>query len=372
MRVLHFVSWYPSKEHDQLGNFIQRHIEAIGLEHDCSVVYARTAGRRETEVRVERGVWTGRVFVPDRKPRAWRVNMALERLVKQELIPSWGRPDLVHLHVAAEAAEAAVRWAKRWDVPLVVTEHWTAYLSAKALTGRRQARARRALNAANILAPVSAHLGRALHKHAPAISRQVIPNVVDCEQFELGAGAQGAHRFFHVSSLNDQQKNVIGLLEAFAQALSQGADAELVVAGSGDDAAFQSWARDQGLESRISFLGRLTSDEVAREMAAADALVLFSRAENMPCVMVEAWAAGTPVIATDVGGIGEFLTSDNGILLDSEDVAALADAMAEWNRKQWDRQGIRSKAQAQFSRAAIAAAYTDLYCSLTASADHRH
>lgn len=365
MRVLHFASWYPSNAHDQLGNFVQRHVEAIALNHASAVVYACPHTKPSTVIDADSEVFECRAYVRDRKPRAWRVDMALERLVRRHVIPAWGRPDIVHLHVAAEAADAAVRWARRWDVPFVITEHWTAYHEAEggAFSDRQERRVRRVLGAADGLAPVSEHLGLSMAPFASGTPHQVIPNVVDCELFNLGVGTSSTDpvKFFHVSSLLEQQKNIFGMLRGFAKALEGGLAAELHIAGSGDDAPYRAWANERNLSAHIHFLGRLAPHEVARHMGSSDAFVLFSRSENMPCVMVEAWATGTPVIATDVGGVSEFLTSDNGVLLRSEDESALAEAFQRWNRRHWDRAAIRQSAQAQFSRHAIAAAYSKLY-----------
>jgi glycosyltransferase involved in cell wall biosynthesis len=369
MRVLHFASWYPSEAHDQLGNFVQRHIEAIALNHPSAVVYANPHTHPHIDMTTRAGVLECRAYVKDRKPRAWRVDMALERLVRRQIIPNWGRPDLVHLHVAAEAGDAALRWARRWDVPLVVTEHWTAYHETEggAFTSKQARRVRRVLGAADRLAPVSQHLAQAMAPFASGTPSQVIPNVVDCDRFQLGAGSPpgGPKKFFHVSSLLEQQKNVFGLLEAFASALDGGLSAELFIAGSGDDTPYRVWAAEHHLVNHIHFLGRLDPTQVAHHMAHSDALVLFSRSENMPCVMVEAWSAGTPVIATDVGGVAEFLTPENGALLPSEDRAALTDIMLNWDPIARDRPAIRRYAEAQFSRPAIAAAYAKLYSSIT-------
>ena len=79
---------------------------------------------------------------------------------------------------------------------------------------------------------------------------------------------------------------------------------------------------------RVRFLGPVSRHEALELFAAADATVLSSSWENFPHTVVEALAAGTPVVATDVGGVGEVVRDgENGLLVPAGDVDALATAM---------------------------------------------
>jgi glycosyltransferase involved in cell wall biosynthesis len=99
-------------------------------------------------------------------------------------------------------------------------------------------------------------------------------------------------------------------------------------------------------------------------MQSTDALVLFSRKENFPCVIAEAWASGVPVISTDVGGISEHLVVDSGrgFLIESENETGLRDAIlslgdgAEFNSDE-----IRKYATKHFSVEAISEAFDKVY-----------
>ncbi|MFO0945436.1 MAG: glycosyltransferase [Planctomycetota bacterium] len=76
-------------------------------------------------------------------------------------------------------------------------------------------------------------------------------------------------------------------------------------------------ARALGLENRVHFLGYQV--DVAKYYAMIDLLVLPSRSEGLPNVVLEAMACGVPVVATDVGGVREVVASDeNGLLVPSE------------------------------------------------------
>ncbi|HSM37292.1 MAG TPA: glycosyltransferase family 4 protein [Longimicrobiales bacterium] len=80
------------------------------------------------------------------------------------------------------------------------------------------------------------------------------------------------------------------------------------------------------LGGRVRLMGRL--DSAARLFRAFDVLVLSSRTEGTPIVLHEATAAGTPLVATDVGGVAAAIGADGALLVPSGQPAALADAIA--------------------------------------------
>jgi glycosyltransferase involved in cell wall biosynthesis len=113
------------------------------------------------------------------------------------------------------------------------------------------------------------------------------------------------------------------------EALSLLPQYELVIAGGGPDrAAFEALARQCGVSGRVRFVGSLSQQDLRRYYCAADALVLASSREGWPNVLLEAMACGTPVIATDVGGVPEIVTSmDSGIVVKERSAPALAGAV---------------------------------------------
>ena len=83
------------------------------------------------------------------------------------------------------------------------------------------------------------------------------------------------------------------------------------------------------LAGRVVFYGRRPTAEIPAWLNAADVLVLPSRSEGRPNVVLEAQACGLPVIATRVGGTPELIRhGENGLLIDSEDAGALARELA--------------------------------------------
>lgn len=389
MRVLHFASWYPNEVHPQLGNFVRRHIEAIPAGVESRVVHAwpGLSGDMEPSIDLDhvgssQHIQTHFLPVVDAIPRRWRMANAYNRFCRRLESEGW-TPDLIHLHIAAEAAEPAASWAKRWNVPLVVSENWTAYHSENGRAFRHKERRamRRALRFSALHLPVSLHLGKAMARFADQVPQRVVPNVVDrCFSFVEMPTSQGPSggplSLLHVSSLVDDHKNIEGMLRAMAGAVEQGVDFVLNVfggAGKGGDQveSYRAIAQTLGISSRIKFHGAASAKEVAQAMRNADAFVLFSRYENLPCVLLEAWSTGLPVVATNVGGVGEHLKDrpELGMLIESEDEPALIQAILHFARRKMEGdlpkpETIAAHAEARFSVQAVGTQIMDAYRSV--------
>ena len=121
-------------------------------------------------------------------------------------------------------------------------------------------------------------------------------------------------------------KNHALLIEAFARVRTS-APLYLLLVGGGE---LENTVREQvaalGLESRVCFLG--IRADVADILRASDAFVLSSRWEGNPMSVMEAMAAGLPVVSTAVGGVPELVRDgETGLLVSSEDTGALAQAI---------------------------------------------
>jgi len=122
------------------------------------------------------------------------------------------------------------------------------------------------------------------------------------------------------------QKALEVMLEAVARLPG---DVVLAIAGEGpQEAELRALAADLGVADRVVFLG--WTDDVAGYVAAADVFCLSSHWEAVALAAQEAVAVGTPVVSTDVGGMGELITDrESGRLVPTGDPDALAEALAE-------------------------------------------
>lgn len=166
-----------------------------------------------------------------------------------------------------------------------------------------------------------------------AVPPRVVPNFVDSERFrprdrsqlraELQLASDRPWVLVTAGSLADPRKGVSDAIAAVAQC---GRSPGVILVGREDPRIASLTA---GIETRVTgFIA--SADELARWYAAADCLLFPSRADNLPCTILEAMACGTPTIGYDVGGVPDLITSErNGRLVPCGDVAALAGALAE-------------------------------------------
>lgn len=123
-------------------------------------------------------------------------------------------------------------------------------------------------------------------------------------------------------------------VDIFLKALSQVSDARPVkafIAGGGpDEKKFKKLARSLGLENSVTFAGPTPARAA---FARGQCLVVPSRAESLPYIVLEAAAAGLPLIATDVGGIPEIVEGSDVRLIPADDVTALTQEMASFLRE---------------------------------------
>ncbi|MBY6004054.1 glycosyltransferase [Salipiger bermudensis] len=124
-------------------------------------------------------------------------------------------------------------------------------------------------------------------------------------------------------------KGVPILLDAVASLKARLPQLRLALIGDGPERAALE-ARARALGETVTFLGYRSQSEVAEALAQSDVFVLPSFAEGVPVVLMEAMAAGVPVVATQIAGIPELVTQwENGVLVPPGDATALAEAIAQ-------------------------------------------
>lgn len=210
----------------------------------------------------------------------------------------------------------------------------------------------------------------------PAELASVVPNGTDLGRFAARSDAAAlrlkaelalppaALLFGTVGRLNEAKQQHL-LLRALRRLLDRGVPAALVVAGDGPlRAPLEQLTGELALQDHVRWLG--ARDDVPALLAAMDVFVLPSRTEGWSLALVEASAAGLPIVASRVGGNAEIVQDGaTGLLVPAGDDAALADAMAtlaaDAGRRAAFGRAAREWAAREASLAAMCARYAELY-----------
>jgi len=171
-----------------------------------------------------------------------------------------------------------------------------------------------------------------------------------------------------------ERKGIDVLLDAFAGLAPElRGRTRLIVAGEGPEGGpLRRRAEERGLAPRVAWLGR--RDDTADLLAAADVFVLASRQEGLGVAALEAMAAGLPVVATRVGGLGEAVVDgETGLLVKPDDAGGLGAALERMLgdpelRESCGRAG-RRRVRERYDAAAMVAAYEELYGEVLARRD---
>lgn len=153
---------------------------------------------------------------------------------------------------------------------------------------------------------------------------EAIFNFVDTSRFRFRRRAPLAPRF--LSNRNHESHyNVACILRAFRLVQNEFQDASLTVAGDGvERVALEGLSRELKLQN-VSFIGRVKPEDMPALYDAADIYLNAPDWDNMPGSIIEAYAAGTPVVTTNAGGIPYIVTHEvTGLMVDCNDHEAMA------------------------------------------------
>ena len=270
-------------------------------------------------------------------------------------------PDIIHSHHPYLLGDAALRVARRRQLPLIFTHHtlyeeYTHYIVDNPENMKRFA-AFLSTNYAGmcdrVIAP-SQSIKDLIRERGVTAPISIVPTGVDTAFFANGDGvafrkshgiSTGAMVIGHLGRLAPE-KNLAYLARAVAHAMERLPEAHFLVVGEGPSQKEIAHIFDQaGLHDRLVLAGEITGHTLADAYHAMNLFVFASQSETQGMVLTEAMAAGVPVMALDASGVREVVDDGrNGRLLEADasperfakvlvETAAAPDRLAEWIRR---------------------------------------
>ncbi len=374
MKVLAITNLFGFPWDNTRGIFNQQQFELLAQQVDLRVLVtvpwpevlqnlrAYNAARRQSRLQGHRIDYV--IFwYPPRLLQTWHplfffLSLALQRPATlfvhraQALIGSWAFPDGVATSVVGRLT----------NTPVLMKVHGTDINDYLQRPGRRWQILAAMKHSAGVLAVSEALRNKLVQAGVPAGQVSVLYNGVDAAVFrpvltETGRAAArnrvglaaGDAMLLFVGNLK-AAKGCLDLMAAFTR-LAARADRHLYLTyiGSGPDASeLRRQAVDAGLADRVRLMGKLAHRSLPDWMAAARLVCLPSHAEGVPNVLLEAMSCGTPVVATQVGGVSEVVPEFAGVLLAPHDQDALVAGLQSALTRVWDSARIAAHAR-QFS-----------------------
>ncbi len=361
MKVLVFASSaFPRWKNDPSPAFVydlSRRLKQKGA--DVSVLVPHHPGSKRFEVVDGMRIHRFRYFFPSSLERlcygagilpnmkkSFLAKLQLHFLVKAELFALWSvarkeKPDLIHAHWILPQGFTAAIVSKILGIPVVVTAHAGDVFPLNNFLFRSVSRV--ALNSAAAITVNSAFTKSAVAK----ITKKpisIIPMGVDLKLFSSASSAAAAavrkkysvkgKMLLFVGRLAEK-KGVTYLISAMAAVAKQNPGIKLVVVGDGPEKqALEQQVQKLSLSASVAFAGSVSNSDLPAYYKAADIFVLPSivtksgDTEGLGVVLLEAVAAGVPVIASNVGGIPDIVVDKKtGILVEQKNPGQLVSAI---------------------------------------------
>jgi glycosyltransferase involved in cell wall biosynthesis len=260
-------------------------------------------------------------------------------------------PDVIHLQTFLMISQSVLRYAQKYDIPVVSTNH---------------AMPENLMDNLKMLAPVSRPIKYVLNKyivrfnlktdyftmptqsaidmfdlshnkwHVPI---EAVSNGIDLSRFSVGEAPKATVEKFKIPLADpiitfvgrvDAEKHISVLVRAFARVLGKH-KAHLLIVGHGTDMVnLKELAYELGVFEHITFTGMVTDEEIVDLQKVGTVFCMPSPAELQSIVMLEAMASGKPVVAVDAGPLKELCQNNrNGILCEPDNDKQIAEALTK-------------------------------------------
>jgi len=377
LNVLFLTSWYPNKNHPTLGNFIQRHAEALNSHVNLKVLHICSNSGQKNKFEIESSIINNvdttiiyykkvqrfSIFNPIIKLFRYKkaLKVGLNKLTKEFNI------NIAHCNVAYPAGISAQSLLKKQHIPYVLSEHWTLFLKEETYKSSPfliRKSIEQTLNNASYILPVSESLSIELQKHTTNQNFKVIHNVVNTELFAPSTSKKEKTTMLHVSHMDKDHKNPYGMLQAIKNVSLIRNDFIFKIVSDENHENTKKIITELNIDQDLIQLEHTkTPIQIAKDYNTADFFIIFSNMETFSVVMAEAWSAGLPVIYSKCGGLTDIQDPKLGIQVEPKSIKQLENAIISMldNHNTYDKSYIRNFAHSKFNTTEIALQFIDIY-----------
>lgn len=358
MRIVFINKVFPNPVEPAKGNFVHKNLMQYPSDIDVEVIapvppFLGLRRQRQNRIPLWRMLDLG-----GRSIRVWHPRFLLfPRNIMRAFVPTFEylsilpllwylhkrkRIDCLHANFCLPDGIAAAKLSNKLGIPFVITEHQAALADLLRIPYLKRMMLQSYIKAHKVIA-VSEHTGQIiLNAGLPHEKLVVIPNGIDTAVFTPVFHSRGITKLIYIGYLV-QRKGVQFLLEAISILGDNSISLSLVGDGEYRN-ELEKQCTKLGIEESVHFLGEKNPQEIAQLLHDHDALVHPSLIESFGIVVVEAMAAGLPVVATQNGGSEYIVTDQTGIIVPPHDPHALAEGIRRLIATEWDAKAIRNYA----------------------------
>lgn len=273
-------------------------------------------------------------------------------------------PDVIHVHYPAMITRPNIIIAyQKQGIKIIATEHWS-----KILTKKIDNYVYRQLSVYVNNADAFICVGASLRDSVKEITRtkkniEVIPNVVSSLFVPKNKLKNDKFNFIAMGRLVPV-KQFDKIISAFVDVFREDKNVTMTIIGDGSEYKYlKQMIKKNNMTDQIIMTGALNRNCVAERLEKADALICYSQFETFGVPIIEAWACGLPVIASDGIGFLDYWNDDLGYVVPWDDIDLLKNAMISIKMKyaQYDSKKIADFAQENFGEKVIIKRLLEIY-----------
>jgi len=370
-KILHISNWYPNKWDDLEGIFIKEQYAVFSKVTQSTML--------NIQVRVaDKLLSYEHVRYSDREEGYYLFTSIKSQIIIEVLTTllllyalykcKYNKYDVLHFHIAYPLLTYYSWWKKMIKVPVLISEHWSAYHFNFYMPWEttKLDRIKGIFKQKIPLITVSNALLKDIQKFSQTddFHSTVIPNVIDQTTFfyEERGKTNVIPTFFAVNNWR-KIKNPFSMLEGFSKVHSEKLDFRLIIGGYGEELdAMKAYVLNEGFSKKVTFLGKMNKQEIAKKLRESDAYIFSSTYETFSVVCAQAVCCGIPLIGPKLEAIVEYTSSDSFLSLSDNTPEMWSKSLQQFmeRKEMYDRKMIAFKANEYLSNTAIAKQYKNI------------
>ena len=375
MNILIVPSIYPSNEDTQKGIFIHEQTKTLKsngfnpIVVSCKSVNKITLNHNKikkyylADILIYEITYTAfaKTLIPKISMQIFKKN--LSKLISK--VDQLGfKPDVIYSHMSFEAGYASLELKKKYDVPLIVQEHFSYFLNLNEKKQVYRYYLNSVINGTDYFGVVSSFFKDNLCLNQINTDKvNILPNVIN-ENYYFVKRKKKNNKFSFFSAGNlFPNKQMELLILSFIDEFKGDKNVELLIAGDGNERKkLENIILENKMSSQIKLLGKKNVEEMIELYTYCDAFALLSQYETFGLVFREAMMIGRPIITYKNGGIDEDYSDEVGICVNNlcikDTRKALRDMYNNYNK--YDLENISYKMKIKYSNKAFITKFSDI------------